>query len=63
MPCKPRMTGCRRDCGHRQVVQEYRAARAAEEAAQEAACLGYGTEEKLYGPLLTFRRYIEQRAS
>lgn len=58
MPCKPRMAGCRASCLHRQLVDDYRAARAAAEAAQEAKDYGYTTERRLNGPIITFRDWL-----
>lgn len=63
MPCAPYMAGCRTSCLHRQLVHEYRAARAAAEAAQEAATLGYAAEARDYGPIVTFKAWLEDRAS
>lgn len=56
--CRPRMAGCRRDCGHRQLVHAYRAAREAAELDWEAACAGYAAEEADYGPLPTFKSWL-----
>lgn len=56
--CRPRMLGCRRDCGHRQLVHAYRAAREAAELDREATCAGYAAEEAAYGPLVTFKTWL-----
>lgn len=56
--CRPRMVGCRRDCGHRQLVHAYRAAREAAELDREAACAGYAAEKAAYGPLVTFKTWL-----
>lgn len=56
--CGPRMAGCRRDCGHRQLVHAYRAAREAAELDREATCAGYAAEEAAYGPLPTFKAWL-----
>lgn len=58
MACPPAMRGCRRDCRHRLMVQEYRLAREAAEAARDAATLGYATERRAYGPIVTFKRWL-----
>ena len=63
MPCAPRMTTCKRDCRHRLMVSEYRAARAAQEADREAATSMYPTELAEHPPLLTFRDWLEQTSS
>ncbi len=58
VPCKPRMAGCAASCLHRQLVDEYRAARAADELAQEAATAMYAAERALYRPLVTFKSWL-----
>lgn len=35
MPCAPRMTGCKADCMHRQLVRDYHAERERQEIAAE----------------------------
>lgn len=61
MPCPPKMAGCKRDCRHRQMVHEYRAARAADEAMCEQVCAGYDTEHAnpLHKPMITFKAWLE----
>jgi hypothetical protein len=60
MPCAPRMAGCSTRCLHRQLVEDYRAARAAAELAAERTHRGYPTERaELAGRLITFRRWLE----
>ena len=63
MPCRPRLAGCKITCLHKQLVHDYRATRAAAEAALEDATLGYAAEAREHGPIVTFRDYLEQRAS
>jgi hypothetical protein len=46
MPCKQKMAGCRINCLHKQMVENYRLARAADELKEEKATLGYATEIK-----------------
>lgn len=65
MPCKPRMTGCRADCLHRALVEDYRAARERDEQRRDAETLGYPSDEQLYAArtrLVTFRRWLESTA-
>lgn len=59
MPCTKGMTECRRNCLHRHTVNEYRVAREAAEQAREAETRGYRTETAEYGPILTFREWLE----
>lgn len=51
------------DCRHcarvRTLARDYRLWRASLEAAREAACLGYATEEREFGALPTFRDYLK----
>ena len=58
MPCSKRMVGCKRDCQHRQMVQEYRLARHNAELAREEATSGHATEIALYGPIVTFKDWL-----
>lgn len=51
---------CRRCRAHAAVRDDYAAAREAAERQREAVTAGYATESQLYGPLLTFRQYLEQ---
>lgn len=63
--CRPGMRGCRRYCGHRAIVTEYRAARDAQQAQLELAALGYATETATFyqhHQKITFRWWLEQRA-
>ena len=61
MPCSPRMTKCKADCLHRQLVDEYVLARHAQQEAANAASYGYQTEYLEYlakHPLITFKQYL-----
>lgn len=59
MPCPPRMIGCRRDCLHRAMVEDYRAARERDEARRGAVTIGYRGDEALYREqLVTFRSWL-----
>jgi hypothetical protein len=40
------------------MAREYRNWRYAAEAARYEVCIGYATEEQLYGPLPTFRDWL-----
>lgn len=51
--------GCRHCRRVRELGRDYRAWRAAEEAARQAVCIGYATEERQYGALPTFRDYLK----
>lgn len=65
MPCKPRMSGCRADCLHRALVEDYRAARERDEAVRDAVTIGYATDERLYAettPLVTFGSWLSSLA-
>lgn len=42
MPCAPKMRGCRASCLHRQLVENYRDARFANEALRESSAPAYG---------------------
>jgi hypothetical protein len=57
------MSGCRATCGHRQIVEQYRAARHAAELQREQACHGYATEEALHGPIVTFKTWLKALAA
>lgn len=61
--CKPRMSGCKATCGHRQIVENYRAARHAAELQREQSCYGYATEEALHGPIVTFKTWLKALAT
>lgn len=67
MPCAPRMRGCGATCGHRALVESYRDAVDAWDAAAEAATMGYATELREYAeanPRPTFKQWLEgQRGS
>ena len=58
MPCSKGMVKCRRDCLHRAMVRDYRAAREAAELRREAATAGYATETRQFGPILDFRAWL-----
>jgi hypothetical protein len=58
MPCAKGMRECRRACGHRRIVTEYRAARESAEQIREAATGGYLTEVAEYGRLLGFGDWL-----
>lgn len=63
MPCPPAMRGCRRDCLHRQLVEDYRAARERDELARDVEAIGYRADEQLHAarhPLVTFRSWLVQ---
>lgn len=62
MPCAPRMSRCKRTCLHRQLVQEYQAARIAAEMAREDVTRGHRTETEEYGPILDFKTWLIQTA-
>lgn len=59
LPCSPRMTKCKASCRHRRLVEDYKDARRAEESVREVETLGYDTEDSLYGPLITFKQWLE----
>jgi hypothetical protein len=59
--CKPGMVGCRQGCGHRELVEAYRAERARLLAAAEAASKGYASERAEHlreHPLPTFGSWL-----
>lgn len=61
MPCRKRMVGCKTDCLHRALVNEYRLARLNDEQHAEAASIGYATEYAEYvaaHPLITFQEWL-----
>lgn len=70
MPCAKRMSvatngevgsGCKLDCLHRALVNDYRINRHNEEQAAEAASIGYATEYAEYvaeHPLTTFKEWL-----
>ncbi len=70
MPCAPRMTvrkddepgsGCRLECLHRRLVQEYRDERDRQHEAAVEASIGYATEYQEYieqHPLPTFKDWL-----
>lgn len=62
MPCAPRMSGCKRTCLHRQSVQEYHAARIAEDLRREDATRGHDTEKREYGKILDYKTWLKQTA-
>lgn len=62
MPCKTGMVGCRRGCLHRQMVQEYRLARHAAVLKREEATGGYESEIAAYGPIITFKTWLQSTA-
>lgn len=65
MPCAPRMRGCRADCLHRRLVQDYRAERERQLAAAEAASAGYAAEWREHverHPLVTFADWLRWHA-
>lgn len=54
---------CRVDCLHRQMVDDYRAARQRDEVARDEVTIGYRTDEQLYrGHMVTFRKWLENLA-
>lgn len=61
------MQGCRRTCGHRQLVESYREARDAQAMKAENESLGYDTELASFydeNGKVTFRWWLSQnRAS
>lgn len=65
MPCPPRMRGCRADCLHRALVEDYRAARERDEIRRDEETIGYATENANYyreNGMVTFRSWLEQNA-
>lgn len=58
MPCTPGMRGCHRACLHRQLVEEYRVARIADELKRENDTHGFKTEMEEYRELITFAAYL-----
>lgn len=63
MPCSPGMTRCKAACRHYRDVMDYRAARHAAELACEAATGAYPAELAAYGPLLTFKQWLQDKAT
>lgn len=61
MPCTKGMTGCRRACGHRAIIEEYYAQRINEELMREEDTHGFSREMSDYRKLMTFKEYIYQR--
>lgn len=55
--CHGTCARCRRSAT---LSMDYRVAREAEEQQREAVTAGYATESRAYGPLSTFRDYLEQ---
>lgn len=65
MPCPPRMVGCRRDCLHRRMVEDYRAARERDERRRDEYAIGYPADERLYAAqhrMVTLRAWLVQLA-
>lgn len=60
MPCSKRMAACPMSCLHRQAVEEYRAARRAEELRREYETVGYKAEMAEYGPIIHYRVWLEK---
>jgi hypothetical protein len=64
--CLPTMTNPHPYCGcnacrrRARLSREYRAAREAAEVQRENATGGYATELREYGPLITFKDWLEQ---
>lgn len=61
MPCSKGMSACRRMCGHREIVEEYRAFRINEEMRREDETRGFHTEMEEYPTLITFGEYLRMR--
>lgn len=65
MPCPPRMQGCRRDCLHRAMVEDYRAKREREEERLEERTGGYPADRALElarEPIVTFKSWLTRLA-
>lgn len=63
MPCAKRMAGCKRNCQHRRMVQDYQAARHAQVLAEEARTLGGDGEREIerqnyVPPPITFKEWL-----
>lgn len=61
MPCSSGMRSCRRDCLHRALVEDYRAARDRDERRRDVETIGYRADEQLYAaetPLVTFGSWL-----
>lgn len=61
MACSKGMSACRFTCGHRLIVEEYRAARINEEMQREDVTHGFHTEMVEYPTLITFGEYLRMR--
>lgn len=60
MPCHKGMGRCRAVCGHRDLVQGYRHARAAEEVNRESVSSGGWAARDDTGPKrITFKRWLK----
>lgn len=60
MPCHKGMSRCRATCGHRDLVQGYRHARAADEAAGESVSRGGWAARDDTGPKrITFKKWLQ----
>jgi hypothetical protein len=55
------MAACRRACGHREIVEEYRAARINDELQRENETRGFATEMDEYPTLISFGAYLRMR--
>lgn len=67
MPCAKGMVGCKRNCLHRQQVEEYRLARHAQILAEEERTLGGRGEREIerqnfIKPPITFREWLQGTA-
>lgn len=61
MACTKGMVACRAACGHRTIVEEYRAARLNDELTRELDTHGFDTEMREYPTLITFGNYLRMR--
>lgn len=63
MSCRKGMRGCRPSCGHKQLVEAYRSARHSAVLQREYETSDYDEEKKNYGPIITFKEWLQQMSS
>jgi hypothetical protein len=63
MACRKRMAGCSISCLHRQTVEEYRAARQAQEEKREQETAMYDAEMAEYGTIIHFSEWLKKGRS
>lgn len=63
MPCRKRMAGCSINCLHRQTIEEYRAARQAEEERREQETAMYSAELADYGNIIHLKEWLTKGRS